>query len=168
MNEPLIFIHGLIHGLSHLEPPAVFPSRATLVPNLVGYGNNRAAPGQISVDAQVRFLQAFIDREGLNQAHFIGHSVGGAIAMLFAAAHPDRVASVVNVEGNFTLRDAFWSSKLARMQPDEVEAILSKDRHDVAAWLQHNSIAPTAQRVFWAKTMFDLSPASTVHAMAKS
>lgn len=43
----------------------------------------------------------------------VGHSVGGAIAMLCAHTYPDHVRRIVNVEGNFTLADAFWFYEIA-------------------------------------------------------
>ncbi|WP_227744214.1 alpha/beta fold hydrolase [Yersinia kristensenii] len=41
--------------------------------------------------------------------HVIGHSVGGAVAVLFARRYPEMTRSLTSVEGNFTLSDAFWS-----------------------------------------------------------
>jgi pimeloyl-ACP methyl ester carboxylesterase len=40
--------------------------------------------------------------------------VGGVVAYLFALRHPERVMGLVSVEGNFSLKDAFWSSSVAR------------------------------------------------------
>jgi esterase len=40
-------------------------------------------------------LQMWMDAEGLSQAHWIGHSLGGKIAMQLALSAPQRVASLV-------------------------------------------------------------------------
>lgn len=40
-------------------------------------------------------LQQWMDAEGLSRAHFVGHSLGGKVAMQFALQHPQRAASLV-------------------------------------------------------------------------
>ncbi|MGF6917375.1 hypothetical protein OKW28_001548 [Paraburkholderia sp. 40] len=55
--------------------------------------------------------------------------------MLFAHAYPGYVRRIVNVEGNFTLDDAFWSASVGRMTPDEADAMLDGFRTEPLAWL---------------------------------
>jgi lipase len=67
-------------------------------------GTGRRSP--IAVD----LVRRLIDCEARNaRVQLIGHSVGGVVAAGYAHRFPKRVASFVNVEGNFTLADAFWS-----------------------------------------------------------
>ena len=40
-------------------------------------------------------MRGFLDSLGLQKVHLVGHSMGGAIAIKFALAHPDRVSSLV-------------------------------------------------------------------------
>ncbi len=40
---------------------------------------------------------AVLDAAGIEQAHFVGHSLGGMIAQMVAIDHPDRVLSMVSV-----------------------------------------------------------------------
>lgn len=47
----------------------------------------------------VRDLERFCDALGLGRLHLLGHSMGGANALLFAGRHPARVASLV-IEDN--------------------------------------------------------------------
>ncbi|MBI1824961.1 MAG: alpha/beta hydrolase [Planctomycetes bacterium] len=168
MNEPIVYIHGLMNGLAHLNASEHFTPRKVLVPNLVGYGANIAAGMQVDLLAQVEFIAQLFDQQGIERAHIVGHSVGGAIAVLLAKAHPDRVTSIVNVEGNFTLKDAFWSSKIAAMSPEEVAEFLRRDRSDPRGWLVRNRIEPKPDRIAWTKAMFETSPLGTVQAVARS
>lgn len=168
MNEPIIFIHGLMNGLSHLNTGERFAPRKALVPDLLGYGTNNAAGEHVDLHAQVEFLTQLLDREDIEQVHPVGHSVGGAIAVLFAKKHPDRVVSIVNVEGNFTLKDAFWSRKIAAMTPEGAAETLERDRNDARGWLERNHIEPTQQRIEWTKAMFEASLPETVQAVARS
>ncbi len=86
---------------------------SVVCPDLFGYGPEAHADAdRITIDTQVEYVRATIDSAAPDaRVHLVGHSVGGVIAMAFAHRFPERVASVFNVEGNFTLADAFWSSK---------------------------------------------------------
>jgi pimeloyl-ACP methyl ester carboxylesterase len=44
---------------------------------------------------EARLLPAVLDAAGIQQAHLVGHSDGGSIALIFAAEHPRRVASLL-------------------------------------------------------------------------
>lgn len=116
---PVIFIHGLVG-------PFRVPSALSLHPDLLGYGAEaQADPAEISIDAQVEHVRAAIDGAlPAGRAHVVGHSIGGVIAAVYAHRYPERVASFVNVEGNFTLADAFWSAQLATKSPAEIDEIL--------------------------------------------
>jgi pimeloyl-ACP methyl ester carboxylesterase len=87
------------------------------------------------------------------------------VAVLLAHRHPEVALSVIDVEGNFTLKDAFWSAKIAQM---EAEALLESYRADPAGWLSRNGIEPTDERVAAASAGLHAQPASTVQAMARS
>ena len=99
--------------------------------------------------------------------HIVGHSIGGAIAVLLASLYPECVASVSNVEGNFTLNDAFWSAGLARMTDDEAAAELSRLREDPAGWLTQSHVEVTPSTLAIAKRSL-ATPAHTIHSMARS
>lgn len=70
----------------------------------------------------------------------LGHSVGGAIAMLAASLLPGSVRMVINVEGNFTLNDAFWCRRIAAMSEGTPVHLLAGERScagwDVPAWVR--------------------------------
>jgi lipase len=114
--SPVLFVHGFIGTLdvTGYELPHA-------APDLLGYGEHRGVPfDAISIPGQVEHLRAFVDaRFGSEPVDVVGHSVGGAIAMLFARAYPECVRRIVNVEGNFTLGDAFWSASVGRMSQAE-------------------------------------------------
>src|SRR5687768_3122835 len=51
-------------------------------------------PADYSIATEVAGLARFADQHGLERLHLYGHSAGGAIALAFTAAHPERVASL--------------------------------------------------------------------------
>lgn len=164
-EPPVIFIHGFIGTFDVAEFDAEHAA-----PHLLGYGEYRAAPFEhISLPAQVEHIRAFVDaRFGKATVDVVGHSVGGAIAMLFAHAHPERVRRIVNVEGNFTLDDAFWSASVGRMTPAEAETMLKNFRADPLAWLRGAIPEATPQMTDAAARWLDYQPASTLRAMGQS
>ena len=117
---------------------------------MLGYGAEAGVePERLTIDAQVEYVRAAIDGAVLGaRVHVVGHSMGGVIAAAFAHRFPERVASFVSVEGNFTLVDAFWSAQLATKPAAEVEELLRANAEIAYA--------------------LDFQPASTVQAMARA
>ncbi len=167
--EPIIFIHGLFQTpFASSVSPFLSPSPVS-IPDLPGYGTNRRRdPGDISVGAAADSVHAHLHFLGYDKAHLVGHSVGGAVAVIVASRYPEAVASIISVEGNFTLRDAFWSQQLARMDEREADAVLRSYRTDPQAWLAGAGIDATAEQVALAERSLAAQPASTLQAMARS
>lgn len=167
---PIVLVHGLIGTLQAPDPSPRFQPAQVLAPDLLGYGTLQDAPASlVDLPAQVAHLDQVLQQSfGDQPVHLLGHSVGGAIAALFAHAHPERVVDLVSVEGNFTLKDAFWSSAVARMSLAEAETMLDGFRADPAAWLARAGVAPEPHWVEAASHWLSQQPASTVHAMARS
>ncbi|KVG13744.1 alpha/beta fold hydrolase [Burkholderia thailandensis] len=164
-SPPVIFVHGFIGRVgTHGRAPQ------RIAPDLLGYGEHRAAPPEsITLGAQVDHLRAFVDTHfGATPVDMVGHSVGGAIAMLFAHAHPARVRRIVNIEGNFTLADAFWSASVGRMSETDAQAMLDGFRADPLAWLGGAIDVPTPAMRETAIRWLDHQPASTLRAMGRS
>jgi pimeloyl-ACP methyl ester carboxylesterase len=51
----------------------------------------------LSVTRQAQFTNALMDQLGIERAHFVGHSMGGAVIAYFSAMYPNRIASCVFV-----------------------------------------------------------------------
>ena len=130
---PILLAHGLFGSLSAPFVLDAFGTRRTLAPDLLGYGAlAREDLSGLRLDNQTDRLAATPDGEGVERADVAGHSVGGAVAVLLAVRHPDRVRALVSVEGNLTPPDAFWSAELAGRSLDEIELMLEDYRRDVA------------------------------------
>ena len=71
-----------------------------VAPDLRGHGDSEWATGAMySVPEYVLDLSALIDIVGRHPVSIVGHSLGGAVAQLYAGVYPDRVAKLVSVEG---------------------------------------------------------------------
>jgi len=62
--------------------------------DLPGFGDSSKPEASYDVGTQVERLNAFAKAIGLHKLHLIGNSMGGHIAALYAARHPEEVLSV--------------------------------------------------------------------------
>jgi pimeloyl-ACP methyl ester carboxylesterase len=168
MSEPVVLIHGLYQGMGHLADLTFPSSRKLILLDLPGYRTQveKAVPPDLAGYAD--HVASELDRLGASPTVVVGHSVGGAVAMLLAANHRERVAAVVNVEGNFRPADAFWSNKIAAMTSEEADAMLEEFKNDIDGWLTRQKIQIKPKRQEWAKRMFDAQPARSVQALARA
>ena len=93
----LVMIHGLFANLAfwYLSVMAELARDFHLtVYDLRGHGySDMPLHGYTSFDMTVD-LHALLDHLGVKQAHIVGHSFGGAVALHYAAIHPERVLSL--------------------------------------------------------------------------
>lgn len=169
MMTPILLIHGLFGSLSDPRITAAFGERPVLAPDLLGYGEYRSADmSGMSLEAQADHVAAWLRQRAAGPVHVVGHSVGGAIAMFFASRHPGLTRSLTSIEGNFTLNDAFWSSRIAQMVLSDVEAIVVGYQADVAGWIGASVPEPSPWALDVAQRWLQNQPASTVQAQARA
>jgi pimeloyl-ACP methyl ester carboxylesterase len=103
---PVILIHGA--GENHLVWPAGLrrlPETTVYALDLPGHGKS-GGDGCTSIKDYVAGLAQFLDCINAPRAILIGHSMGGAIAQLFALTHPLRTAGLVLIATGAKLRVA--------------------------------------------------------------
>ncbi len=96
----VILLHGFGSSLLTWEPWAAELSKRYRVIRYdqPGFGLTGPDPtGDYSDTRGVQVLAALMDRLGLARATLVGNSMGGKLAWMFAAAHPDRVTKLVLV-----------------------------------------------------------------------
>jgi pimeloyl-ACP methyl ester carboxylesterase len=92
----------LIHGFPswgfvwHRVIPELEKTRRVLVPDLAGYGfSDRSDRFDRSLARQAALLERFLEALGVDKASLVGHELGAAAALRFAAAQPSRVERLV-------------------------------------------------------------------------
>lgn len=126
---PVIAVHGITANSRAWAPTAhALGDRATLIAHdLRGRADSNALPGPYGVAAHATDILGVLDHLGLERAVLVGHSLGAYIVARFAADHPDRVWSVVLVDGGLTIpgsegvdpqkfADAFLGPAIARLR----------------------------------------------------
>lgn len=99
---PLVMLHGLRSFAETFDEVAAALCGRRRVLSLDQRGRGRTdwdPAGDYFAERYVHDLERFCDALGLTRLHLLGHSMGGANALLFAARHPARVASLV-IEDN--------------------------------------------------------------------
>jgi len=93
-RPPLVLIHGA--GGDHLSwPPEIrrLANTRAFTLDLPGHGKSEG-PGRQSVTDYADSVIDFMYAAGLSRAVFIGHALGGAIALTLAIDHPECVAGI--------------------------------------------------------------------------
>ena len=93
----LVLLHGFDGSRENWLPTARYLGRNfhLIIPDLPGYGASSPIPGaEAGIHAQAQRLAGFVDALKLQHFALAGHSMGGAIAGVYAADHPDRVGAL--------------------------------------------------------------------------
>ena len=92
-GETIVLLHGL--GDSAETWARVMPrlarGRRVLAPDLAGFGRTLAPREGMRLSVLVRYLAGFLDSLGVEKAVLVGNSLGGAVAIRYAAKNPGRV-----------------------------------------------------------------------------
>jgi pimeloyl-ACP methyl ester carboxylesterase len=114
---PLVLIHGLgdDHRLWERMRPYLAVEVRLLAYDLRGHGASTAptCPEAYTMAEFVADLLAVLDAGRVDRALLVGFSLGGAVALHFALAHPDRVAAIAAINANAAARDPDEESTLA-------------------------------------------------------
>ncbi len=95
---PVVFVHGIptSRALWRHVVPRVRDARC-LAWEMVGYGGSipEGRDRDISVARQADYLVAWMAELGLDRATVVGHDLGGGVAQILAAHHPERISGLV-------------------------------------------------------------------------
>jgi len=97
-GRPLLLLHGLVGSAKNWRRNISFLSQDSDVYaiDLFNMGESERVPGlDAGLEATADRLAAYMDALGLDEADIAAHSHGGAVAMMFAARHPDRVRRLI-------------------------------------------------------------------------
>ena len=97
---PILFLHSYGGDSGHWASQLSHArhDRRAIAIDLRGHGKS-AAPkdNDYSLDAQVKDVEAVVQKLGLKRFVLVGHSMGGSLASRYAAKHPTQVAGLVLV-----------------------------------------------------------------------
>jgi pimeloyl-ACP methyl ester carboxylesterase len=122
-QTPVLMMHGFARNALFWNRwvPAIAESHRIYRPDLLGCGLSDQPPAgyDYTTDTIAAQILTVLDTLSLRRVHWVGESSGGLIGLLLAAAHPDRIASLV------------LCNTPSRI-PDAIKRIYALDRADTA------------------------------------
>lgn len=118
----LLLIHGLGSWGQCFDRILDHPDLASwgkLVPDLPGHGRSPWPPTPASLTALVEGIARWLDDRDETALTLVGHSLGGVLAQILTERFPEHVRAVVDVEGNISSVDCFFSGRAAALSPIE-------------------------------------------------
>ena len=93
---PVLFLHGFGADLTTwtLNQAALADEHPVHAIDLPGHGGSTKDLADGSVEALAAAVRDYMDAEGLETAHLVGHSLGAAVAVMMALDAPSRVAGL--------------------------------------------------------------------------
>jgi 3-oxoadipate enol-lactonase len=98
-RTPVLMLHGFARNADFWRRwvPAIAADHRTYRPDLPGCGASDApaAGYRFTPETIAQSVIALLDKLALPRVHWVGESSGGIVGLMLAAAHPERVASLV-------------------------------------------------------------------------
>jgi pimeloyl-ACP methyl ester carboxylesterase len=92
-GPPVVIVHGMVNSSKHWREVALklAETHTVIVPDLIGHGDTAAVRGDYSIGAHAAVIRDLLSAIGVESATFVGHSLGGGIAMQFFYQFPSKV-----------------------------------------------------------------------------
>ncbi|HEY7591627.1 MAG TPA: alpha/beta fold hydrolase [Actinophytocola sp.] len=119
-NPPVVMLHGIARSLEDFtDQHELLDDRYRVYSvDLAGFGESDPLPGKSTLPGITDAVAAFLDEIGETRpAHLVGNSLGGAVAMLLALRHPDRVRSLVLVDSAGFGREVTIALRVLALRP---------------------------------------------------
>ncbi|MBO0759072.1 MAG: pyrimidine utilization protein D [Bradyrhizobiaceae bacterium] len=108
-GTPVLLVSGLGGVGNYWNPniPAFSREHQVVIHDHRGTGQSSRSQIRYSVDQMTTDLLAVMDHLGIEKAHLVGHSTGGAIGQTLAVTYPERLISLV-IYASWTKADPFF------------------------------------------------------------
>jgi pimeloyl-ACP methyl ester carboxylesterase len=121
-GPPVVMLHGLGATKAEFLPTvrALADRHRMIALDLPGFGDSDK-PFPAAYDARffARWVEAALDALELDQAHVIGHSMGGRVAIEVGLRRPDRVAGLVLMTPSMAwIAERRWANYLRLVRPE--------------------------------------------------
>ncbi len=149
---PLVLVHGLGGNTRIWQPMIASLSAAFRVVayDLRGLGRSGTPTPPYSLGMLVADLHALVERSAPGRVSVLGHSLGGAVALAYAAEQPERVGAVIAVSAPVSTPSERQSAlrELARVAVDEEMAAVAKRHAQTGLPESFRAAHPTETRAY--------------------
>jgi pimeloyl-ACP methyl ester carboxylesterase len=101
-GDPLVYIPPALAAVGMRSFPALAKGRSLITMDLQGHGRTADLPERpLTLEQHAKDVVALLAHLGIARADFLGESFGGAIALLIAVDHPERVGRIATYGATF-------------------------------------------------------------------
>lgn len=135
-GEGILFIHGLgcsKDSFEHVWDFPEFEKFSILTVDLIGFGDSsKTKEFSYNMKDQAEICRLIIEKLDLDEVNLVGHSMGGAIALLLIEKIPERIVSLISLEGNLIGEDCAASRRVANVPYEEFKkSVFSKIKQEI-------------------------------------
>jgi len=118
-GKTVLCVHGLTANCRCWDTmaAALSPGHRLLAVDLRGRGLSDKPPTGYSEEHHIRDVRCVMDDLRVDRAVLMGHSLGGYIALGFAAGHPDRVEGLILIDAGGELSRDHWDRVATAIKP---------------------------------------------------
>lgn len=147
-GKPVIFLHSWVgswrYWISCMQSASI--SFRAYALDLWGYGDTAKNPAHYSLEEQVMLVEQFLEKLGIGKVALVGHGLGGIVALLTAAQHPDIVDRMMVIAA--PLARETINPRLSTGSPaDLADWLLGQDPASEAARWEACKADPQAARI---------------------
>ncbi len=116
VGVPLLLVHGVgssADGWAEVAEQFASSGRHVISVDMPGHGDSSREPGDYSLGSLASTLRDLLDHLGIEQAIFVGHSLGGGVSLQFHYQFPHYVAGLVLVSSGGLGTDASFVLRVA-------------------------------------------------------
>jgi pimeloyl-ACP methyl ester carboxylesterase len=135
----IVLVHGITGSSTTWREvmPALAPSYTVIAPDLLGHGESAKPRGDYSLGAHADGIRDLLVTLGIEHATFVGHSLGGGIAMQLAYQFPERCERLVLVASGGLGQEVNLFLRLVSLPGSEylLDLVLNTPLHDLVSRL---------------------------------
>lgn len=102
IHKAVVFLHGFLENETIWHPlmHALSADYYTLAIDLLGHGRTPTVAEVHPMELMAEAVVEVLNKEGIDKATFVGHSMGGYVTLALAELYPERVEGVVLLNSN--------------------------------------------------------------------
>jgi len=138
-GDPVVFVHGFGIDKDHFWTflRGFSKSYRVVVPDLPGFGEGtKRLTESYDIPSQVKRLDLFLDKLGLDSFHMFGESLGGYISGYYASEYPEKVKSLALMDAG-GVSPTVPSDALRRFEEDGKAILVYKTVEEFEEFLSY-------------------------------
>ncbi|MCL1797628.1 MAG: alpha/beta fold hydrolase [Eggerthellaceae bacterium] len=150
-NPPLILLHGFSESSATWSDiaPRLAENRFVIAPDLIGHGKSDRSnePASFEMAALLGWLSALLRWLWVDCADFVGYSMGGRIALMYACTQPHRVSSLVLESTGLGPRTEPQHQAMLKRDLDTISFLMQSDSEQFADFWESQALFETQKQL---------------------